>query len=84
MKKERFSTLMVFAQETTGTKIPSIMVLFLQAHSDTVRQCLLDLRKLVLPLFLLRPARHTPDDRVQRARQWIATVSRRAPHLFPR
>jgi hypothetical protein len=60
MKKERFSTLMVFAQETTGTKIPSIMVLILQAHSDTVRQCLLDLWKLVLLLFSLRPARRTP------------------------
>lgn len=37
MKKERFSIFMVFAQETTATKIPSIMVLILQAHSDAVR-----------------------------------------------
>jgi hypothetical protein len=43
MKKERFSTLMVFARETTGTKIPSIMVLVLQAHSDMIPDCLVPL-----------------------------------------
>src|ERR1700737_763799 len=43
----------VFAQEAAGAKVPSIMVVFLQAQPDTFRQRLLDFRKLVLALVLL-------------------------------
>ena len=43
----------MLAQETTGAEIPTIVVVLLQAQPDTVGQCLLDFRKLILALVLL-------------------------------
>jgi len=47
------SAVTVFAKKPTGAEIPSIVAVFFQARSDTVRQSLLDFRKLILALVLL-------------------------------
>jgi hypothetical protein len=47
------SVVTVFAKKPTGAEIPSIVAVFFQARSDTVRQSFLDFRKLILALVLL-------------------------------